>query len=362
MCPRSRSTGTSRRKDEIVQPAASKAQKDRYADAVWQVAVRTLHEVFEADRAGKIHSIALTVGVDRLAPATGLPETVPLAWSSADRERSARSTWPRCPTRHPDPFGRGTVEVAFDWLRRIRPAAAFGSRGAACGSTPAWWPTPPEGWTPPAGWQPDPVLAGAAAGLAVVAPRRGRGPRRSLRPDPVATPGVSAAKQPEDLPSAGQRMPSLRRDSARHRQPSCPRRSARSSSRRRARGRPVLEERVGRRRGGADDQRVLQDVGIYRYHHPLEDAAAYKDRLRATRVPVDEFIKAGRAVLAADMFTFDGSLGQGPQDGRGPVQADAARLQRRGRQLRAVSALGQRLTRQKRLESSGRRRSRSSAC
>ncbi len=53
---------------------------------MWQVAVRTLHEVFEADRAGKIHSIALTVGVDRVAPATGLPETIPFVIVAADRE------------------------------------------------------------------------------------------------------------------------------------------------------------------------------------------------------------------------------------------------------------------------------------
>lgn len=64
----------------------AKAQKDRYANAVWQVAVRTLHEVFEADRAAKIHSIALSVGVNRTAPATGLPETVPLVVVGADRE------------------------------------------------------------------------------------------------------------------------------------------------------------------------------------------------------------------------------------------------------------------------------------
>ena len=30
-----------------------------------------------------------------------------------------------------------------------------------------------------------------------------------------------------------------------------------------------------------DDERVLQDVGIYRYHHPLENAVAYRDRLDA---------------------------------------------------------------------------------
>jgi restriction system protein len=74
-------------KDEIAESQISaKAQKDRYTAAVHQVAVRTLHEVFEADRAGKIHSIALTVGVDRVAPATGLPETVPLVLVAADRE------------------------------------------------------------------------------------------------------------------------------------------------------------------------------------------------------------------------------------------------------------------------------------
>lgn len=73
-------------KDEIASTALPvKAQKDRYASAVWQVAVRTLHEVFEADRAAKIDSIACTVGVDRIAPATGLPERVPLVAVAADR-------------------------------------------------------------------------------------------------------------------------------------------------------------------------------------------------------------------------------------------------------------------------------------
>lgn len=64
----------------------AREQKDRYANAVWQVAVRTLHEVFEADRAGKIHSIALTVGCERISPATGRQELVPLVVAAADRE------------------------------------------------------------------------------------------------------------------------------------------------------------------------------------------------------------------------------------------------------------------------------------
>jgi hypothetical protein len=60
-----------------------------------------------------------------------------------------------------------------------------------------------------------------------------------------------------------------------------------------------------------NDQRVLQNVGIYRYHHPLEDAAAYKDRLRDLEAKIDTIVRSGKAVLAADLFTFDGSLAKG---------------------------------------------------
>jgi restriction system protein len=78
-------------KDEITSTSLPvKAQKDQYTGAIAQVAVRTLHEVFEADRGGKIHSIALTVGTDVLSPATGLRESVPLVIVAADRETFSR--------------------------------------------------------------------------------------------------------------------------------------------------------------------------------------------------------------------------------------------------------------------------------
>ena len=74
-------------KDEITPTALPiREQKDRYANAVWQVAVRTLHEVFEADRAGKIHSIALRVGVKAIDPATGRQGIVPFVVVAVDRE------------------------------------------------------------------------------------------------------------------------------------------------------------------------------------------------------------------------------------------------------------------------------------
>lgn len=74
-------------KDEITATLLPvKARKDRYAGAVHQVAVRSLHEIFEADRSGKIHSIALTLGTEAVSPATGLPEAIPLVIVAADRE------------------------------------------------------------------------------------------------------------------------------------------------------------------------------------------------------------------------------------------------------------------------------------
>lgn len=60
-----------------------------------------------------------------------------------------------------------------------------------------------------------------------------------------------------------------------------------------------------------DDERVLQDVGIYRYHHPLENALAYLERLDGIAARIAEMIKAGAAIKKSNMFTFDGSLAKG---------------------------------------------------
>jgi hypothetical protein len=60
-----------------------------------------------------------------------------------------------------------------------------------------------------------------------------------------------------------------------------------------------------------DDERVLQAVGIYRYHHPLENAAEYKGQLVALDQQIRDMVKQGDAVLASDMFTFNNSLAKG---------------------------------------------------
>jgi restriction system protein len=72
--------------DEITSTSLPvKEKKDRYANAVAQVALRVLHEVFEADRSEHIQTIAATIGTTALNPATGRDEYIPLAMVAADR-------------------------------------------------------------------------------------------------------------------------------------------------------------------------------------------------------------------------------------------------------------------------------------
>lgn len=73
-------------KDEISATSLPKKElKDRYAGAVYQVALRSLHEIFEADRAGHINTIALTVATEAIDPATGLSKRTSLVAVGGER-------------------------------------------------------------------------------------------------------------------------------------------------------------------------------------------------------------------------------------------------------------------------------------
>ncbi len=73
--------------DEISSTAQSqKASKDRYRGAVEQVALRTLHEVFEADRRGLIKAISLELGTETIIPATGKQGYFPFVAVAAARD------------------------------------------------------------------------------------------------------------------------------------------------------------------------------------------------------------------------------------------------------------------------------------
>lgn len=66
---------------------SAKELKDAYSSAVYQVSLRALHEIFSADEAGNIRSIALTVQTETTSPATGRMEKIPFVAVAGDRAR-----------------------------------------------------------------------------------------------------------------------------------------------------------------------------------------------------------------------------------------------------------------------------------
>lgn len=74
-------------KDEIVGTKQTlKEQRERYANLLDCVALRTLHEVWESDRDGKVHSISLVAGVEHIDPALGVETMTPLLAVAVQRE------------------------------------------------------------------------------------------------------------------------------------------------------------------------------------------------------------------------------------------------------------------------------------
>nr|WP_269205355.1 DUF4041 domain-containing protein [Motilibacter aurantiacus] len=61
----------------------------------------------------------------------------------------------------------------------------------------------------------------------------------------------------------------------------------------------------------ADDDMVLQEVGVYRYKHPLDDSVAYKARLADLKDQIKVATKGQNAVLAATNWTVNGSAREG---------------------------------------------------
>lgn len=118
--------------------------------------------------------------------------------------------------------------------------------------------------------------------------------------------------------------------------------------------RAQINESTAREYVELDDARVLQDVGIYRYHHPLESAAAYQDELRDLERVVAEVISSGRAIVRSELFTLNNSLSQGRR-----MTDDLAKLMLRAYNAEADNAIrtlraGNVVTAMKRLDASRR--------
>ncbi len=56
---------------------------------------------------------------------------------------------------------------------------------------------------------------------------------------------------------------------------------------------------------------ILQEVGIYQYRHPLDDAVAYKAKLAGVQARIKDAVKARTAVRGATNWTVNGSSREG---------------------------------------------------
>ena len=149
---------------------------------------------------------------------------------------------------------------------------------------PPGWPTPPAGWRPPAGWTPDPSWPPAPAGWQLWLTAEEEAAAIQAEPDETA-PTISTFDE------RSVRIAQLEAE----------------NTALRAR----LEAQSGTSAIELNDAAVLQEVGIYRYHHPLETAAAYKDRLSELEERIAAVLTEDRAIEKSNLFTFNNSLAQG---------------------------------------------------
>jgi hypothetical protein len=164
------------------------------------------------------------------------------------------------------------------------------------------WPKPPTGWVPPAGWTPDPSWPEPPVGWQLWLADE---PEPNAVPTPLVAPGATSVPPPPPPPPTG---PPLAAPG--------PLAIADEDSVQALRARiSQLEGELQQARSTGvvdlDDARVLQEVGIYQYHHPLENADAYREMLRDLQDRIKSFVVDGSAILASDMFTFNNSLAKG---------------------------------------------------
>lgn len=161
---------------------------------------------------------------------------------------------------------------------------------------PPNWPKPPDGWQPPTGWTPDPSWPDAPEGWRLWLPLAD-GTDSTVSTDGDAPTASPPAEDDGDGPLRGThaeaRIALLEAENAALR------------SRLEDAGDDVDEIII------LEDERILQSVGIYRYHHPLENAIAYKDRLKDLNSRIALLVKSGEAIEKSNMFTFDNSLAKG---------------------------------------------------
>ena len=192
--------------------------------------------------------------------------------------------------------------------------------GTVVFNPPPGWPKPPKGWTPPNGWKPDSSWPAPPADWQFWIPDAtvvGDGLSSSSSAISASAQEVPSKSNPQSPIRVDQRLALVEAENAALR---------------------ARLESLGANPDNVivlDDERVLQDVGIYRYHHPLENALAYRERIDGITTRIGDMVKGGAAIEKSNMFTFDGSLAKGRA-----MTNDLARLM-----LRAYNAEAENVTR-----------------
>lgn len=201
-------------------------------------------------------------------------------------------------------------------------------------NAPPGWPAPPHGWVPPEGWVPDSSWPAAPPGWAFWVPNE-TAPPPTPREPPRQAPALRAPSTAAAAPPAHATEPASARPS-RHAAPNESHAAGIPAAVPTPNGQDgrvrELEDEVARlrhqlqavtRRGfeqrsaanddfvELDDAYLLQQVGIYEYHHPLENAELYRERLTELREQVKVMVKEGKAIQASDKFSYNNSLALG---------------------------------------------------
>lgn len=201
---------------------------------------------------------------------------------------------------------------------------------------PPGWPRPPDGWKPPAGWTPDPSWPDPPDGWLLWVPIDRSGEEDSFLPSEPSR-GTEPEEAKPDSPlssSLDARVAILEAENA------------------------ALRNSLGVRGDDVDevieldDEKILQSVGIYRYHHPLENALAHKTHLQELGTKIADLVKAGLAIETSTRFTYDNSLAKGHR-----MTSDLSKLMLRAYNAEADNSiralrLGNVVTAKKRLEAS----------
>jgi hypothetical protein len=143
---------------------------------------------------------------------------------------------------------------------------------------PPGWPKPPPKWTPPAGWSPEPDWPDPPEGWVLWL-------TDTDDQDGAADVVDVAPAQTDDVDALKAEIADLRHQ--------------------------LAQGYSGDEDIPLSDDNVLQSIGIYRYHHPLENAAGFKERLTEVEVEIVSLVREAKAIEVSNQFTFENSLSKG---------------------------------------------------